>query len=85
MGLGDVTLMAFVGAATGPELALLTVFVGAAIGAVVFILVVAPVAKLRRREMPQVPFGVFLAPAALVTLLFGRQMVAAYLTYLAGA
>ena len=41
---GDVTLMAFVGAATGPELALLTVFVGATIGAIVFILVVAPVA-----------------------------------------
>jgi prepilin signal peptidase PulO-like enzyme (type II secretory pathway) len=32
-----------------------------------------------------VPFGVFLSPAALVTLLYGRQMVAAYLTYLAAA
>lgn len=85
MGFGDVTLMAFVGAATGPELALLTVFVGATIGAVVFLAIVVPFAKLRRREMPQVPFGVFLAPAALVTLLYGRQMVAAYLTYLASA
>jgi leader peptidase (prepilin peptidase)/N-methyltransferase len=85
MGFGDVTLMAFIGAAIGPELALLTVFVGAAIGAVVFLAVVVPVARLRRREMPQVPFGVFLAPAALVTLLYGRQMVAAYLTYLVGA
>ncbi|MFL5561661.1 MAG: prepilin peptidase [Gemmatimonadaceae bacterium] len=84
MGFGDVTLMAFIGAAIGPELALLTVFVGAAIGAVVFLAVVVPVTRLRRREMPQVPFGVFLAPAALVTLLYGRQMVAAYLTYLVG-
>ena len=84
MGFGDVTLMAFIGAAIGPELALLTVFVGAAIGAVVFLAVVVPMARLRRREMPQVPFGVFLAPAALVTLLYGRQMVAAYLTYLVG-
>ena len=85
MGFGDVTLMAFIGAAVGPELALLTVFVGAAIGAVVFLALVVPVSKLRGKEMPQVPFGVFLSPAALVTLLYGRQMVAAYLTYLAGA
>jgi leader peptidase (prepilin peptidase)/N-methyltransferase len=85
MGFGDVTLMAFIGAAVGPELALLTVFVGAAIGAVVFLAVIAPIAKGRGKEMPQVPFGVFLSPAALVTLLYGRQMVAAYLTYLAGA
>jgi leader peptidase (prepilin peptidase)/N-methyltransferase len=85
MGFGDVTLMAFIGAAVGPELALLTVFVGAAIGAVIFLAVVVPVARLRKKEMPQVPFGVFLSPAALVTLLYGRQMVAAYLTYLAAA
>ena len=85
MGFGDVTLMAFIGAALGPELALLTVFVGAAIGAVVFVAVVLPVAKLRRTELPQVPFGVFLAPAAMVTLLWGRRLVDAYLTYLAGA
>lgn len=85
MGFGDVTLMAFIGAAVGPELSLLTVFVGAAIGSVVFLAAVAPIAKLRGRAMPQVPFGVFLSPAAVVTLLYGRQMIAAYLTYLAGA
>jgi len=33
MGLGDVTLMAFVGAALGPSRALITVFVGATLGA----------------------------------------------------
>lgn len=85
MGFGDVTLMAFIGAAVGPELSLLTVFVGAAIGAVVFLALVVPLSKLRGKEMPQVPFGVFLSPAALVTLLYGRRIVAAYLTYLAGA
>ena len=84
MGFGDVTLMAFIGAAVGPELALLTVFVGAAIGAVVFVGIVVPIIKVRHRELPQVPFGVFLAPAALVTLLYGRRMVDAYFTYLAG-
>lgn len=85
MGDGDITLMAFIGAAVGPQLSLLTVFLGAAIGAFVFIVLVLPVSKLRGKEMPQVPFGVFLSPAALVTLLYGRQMIAAYLTYLAGA
>lgn len=85
MGFGDVTLMAFIGAAIGPELSLLTVFVGATLGAVAFLAIVLPIAKMRRRELPQVPFGVFLAPAALVTLLYGRRIIDLYLAYLAGA
>ncbi|HET9683275.1 MAG TPA: prepilin peptidase, partial [Gemmatimonadaceae bacterium] len=48
MGMGDMTLMAFVGAALGPARALATVFVGATLGAVVFLAVVYPVAFLRR-------------------------------------
>lgn len=91
MGMGDMTLMAFVGAVVGPNRALLTVFVGAAIGAGAFILVVYPVAWFRRDrrmeqgelplgptpfEPPLVPFGVFLAPAALVTLLWGNAVFA---------
>ncbi|HEX8724296.1 MAG TPA: prepilin peptidase [Gemmatimonadaceae bacterium] len=91
MGMGDMTLMAFVGAVVGPNRALLTVFVGAAIGAAAFILVVYPVAWFRRDrrmeqgelplgptpfEPPLVPFGVFLAPAALVTLLWGNAVFA---------
>ncbi len=86
MGMGDMTLMAFVGAALGPSRALATVFLGATLGAVVFLVVVYPVAMLRRgrtstqhelplgqvpMEMPLVPFGVFLAPAAALMLLFG--------------
>jgi len=84
MGFGDVTLMAVVGAAVGPERALLTVFVGAALAAVTFPLLVYPVAWLRARsqgipfEPPLVPFGVFLAPAALLTLLWGTRAIAWY-------
>ena len=123
MGFGDVTLMAMIGAALGPELALLTVFVGAAIGAVAFVFVVLPVTRLRdaaspvvaaapaaafaadrgdvdllqsdtategdatvdAHGMPHVPFGVFLAPAALVTLLYGRHLIDIYLAYMVGA
>jgi leader peptidase (prepilin peptidase)/N-methyltransferase len=86
MGFGDVTLMAVVGAAVGPRRALLTVFVGAALGAVTFLGVVLPVTWLRRRqaavpfETPLVPFGVFLAPAALLTLLYGDQIIRWYLS-----
>jgi leader peptidase (prepilin peptidase) / N-methyltransferase len=90
MGFGDVTLMAVVGAALGPARTLLTVFVGAAVGAVVFIVIVAPAVWVRRRRtggapapLPLVPFGVFLAPAALITLLKGDVAIAWYLSHLA--
>lgn len=91
MGLGDVTLMAFVGAALGPTKALITVFLGAMLGAVAFGLIVIPVAMVRRGssreqtelalgstpfETPLVPFGVFLAPAALLTLFWGDALLA---------
>ena len=86
MGLGDVTLMAFAGAALGPSRAIVTVFAGALLGAVTFVAVVIPVSRVRQAgyreqtelalgsssfDAPLVPFGVFLAPAALVTLLWG--------------
>ncbi len=102
MGLGDVTLMAFVGAALGPTRALLTVFVGATLAAVVFLGIVYPVIALTRHSRPRrrgphqtelalggrngsaatpfdaplVPFGVFLAPAAMLTLLWGDALLA---------
>lgn len=98
MGFGDVTLMAVVGAAVGPWRAMLTVFVGAALAAVIFLLVVIPIVRLRARravpapavnaagaddeeasDLPQVPFGVFLAPAALLTLLWGTELLNWYL------
>ena len=54
MGMGDMTLMAFVGAALGPSRAIATVFVGATIGAVAFLAIVYPIAMLRRgRVTPQ--------------------------------
>ncbi len=92
MGMGDVTLMAFVGAALGRSRAIVTVFAGALLGAVAFVAIVYPVARARQGgfrgtaqtelalggggfEAPLVPFGVFLAPAALVTLLWGDMML----------
>ena len=92
MGMGDMTLMAFVGAALGPSRALATVFVGATLGAVIFLAIVYPIAFLRRGRvapqtelalgapdselaLPLVPFGVFLAPAAVIMLFFGDELL----------
>ncbi len=87
MGQGDITLMAMIGAMVGPGRSILTLFLGAAIGALVFLLLVLPVAAARAKragtefEPPLVPFGVFLAPAGLVALLWGDAMIAAYLSF----
>lgn len=86
MGQGDVTLMAFVGAMVGPGRALLVVFVAAALASVAFLALVAPVTWLKAKrdgtefELPLVPFGVFLAPAGLLTLLWGDALISWYLT-----
>lgn len=90
MGFGDETLMAFVGAAIGPTRALLTVVGGAFLGAVAFLLIVGPIVAVRARRrgeefaFPDVPFGVFLAPAALLALLWGESLVAWYLEHALG-
>ena len=87
MGFGDTTLMAVVGAALGPERALLTIITGAAVGALLFLAVVAPVVWVRSRRtgeefaFPDVPFGVFLAPAAMLALLWGDRLIATYMQY----
>jgi leader peptidase (prepilin peptidase)/N-methyltransferase len=87
MGFGDTTLMAVVGAALGPEKALLTIIAGAAVGAVFFLVIVAPIVWLKARRageefaFPDVPFGVFLAPAALLTLLWGDRLIAWYIQH----
>lgn len=81
MGFGDVTLMAMVGAHLGIGRTFLTVFFGAALGAVIFLLVVFPIGYVRSRragvefDAPLVPFGVFLAPAAMIALLWGGPLI----------
>ena len=93
MGFGDVTLMAVIGAALGPQRALLTIFIGAALGVVVFVAVVIPVGRVRAHgagpdgsgdtglaALPLVPFGVFLAPASVVALFYGDVLIQWYFT-----
>jgi leader peptidase (prepilin peptidase)/N-methyltransferase len=93
MGLGDVTLMAFVGGALGPQRAIITVFLGAVLGMLAWVLIIAPLTWMRRTPargaqtelalgsaavvVPLVPFGVFLAPAAVINLLWGEALMRA--------
>ena len=95
MGFGDVTLMAVVGAAVGPARSLLTIFIAAVLAPIVLLGIVYPLSAgglatdkgqtelaleagggWRKRELP---FGVFLAPAALIALLHGDLIIAWYL------
>lgn len=79
MGLGDVKMMAMVGAFAGPFGVLLTIFAGSLVGAVVGILLI----PLRGGSLQDtLPFGCFLAPAALAALLVGQRVAAAYLSML---
>jgi leader peptidase (prepilin peptidase)/N-methyltransferase len=76
MGLGDVKMMAMVGAFTGPKGVLFTLFVASLLGAVVGLALI----PLRGRTLKDaLPFGCFLAPAAFAALVVGRQAVEMYL------
>lgn len=81
MGMGDVKMMAMVGAFAGPQGVLFTLFAGSLTGAVVGVLLI----PLRGRTLRDtLPFGCFLAPSALAALLFGRPVIQAYLRLLGG-
>lgn len=74
MGYGDAKLLAVVGALLGWRAVVFTLFGGAFLGA--FIAIPILVAQRRRVVGFEVPFGPFLAAAALVYLVFGRDLLA---------
>ncbi len=76
IGFGDVKLMALIGLATGPRLVLLSLTLGAILGGLVGIFLLS--LKLKNRQEP-LPFGSFLAIAALLTLLWGNDILNWYL------
>jgi leader peptidase (prepilin peptidase)/N-methyltransferase len=76
MGWGDVKLAALIGLATGFPLVFLAIIMAAILGGIVAVALLA--AKKRgRRQM--IPFGPFLAVAAMVTLLWGSHILSWYL------
>jgi leader peptidase (prepilin peptidase)/N-methyltransferase len=76
MGFGDVKLAALIGLATGFPLTLLAVTMGAILGGLTAIILLA---TKKRGRKEAIPFGPFLAVAAMVTLVWGNNIVNWYL------
>jgi len=76
MGWGDVKLAALIGLATGFPMVFVAIIMAAILGGIVAVALL--IARKRgRREM--IPFGPFLAVAAMVTLLWGSNILSWYL------
>ena len=76
LGLGDVTMMLLVGVFLGWQKTLLTLILASVTGAVVGILLIL----IKKKNMQySLPFGTFLAPAAWAALVWGDQIISAYL------
>lgn len=76
MGGGDVKMAAMLGAFLGWEKVLLVFMASAVIGLVVSVALMAFSAKLRRTRV--VPFGPFIALAAVLAIIWGDKLVALY-------
>jgi len=76
MGWGDVKLAALIGLATGFPLVFLAIIMGTILGGIV---AVALVITKKRKRRDTIPLGPFLALAAMVTLLWGSNILNWYL------
>jgi leader peptidase (prepilin peptidase)/N-methyltransferase len=76
MGWGDVKLAALIGLATGFPMVFVAIIMAAILGGVVAVVLLVT-RRRGRREM--IPFGPFLAVAAMVTLLWGSNILSWYL------
>lgn len=77
MGLGDVKMMAAVGALLGWRLTLLSIFLGAFSGALI-----GAVLVMRQKDKDlqmQIPFGIFLGIGTIASLLFGDRLISWYI------
>ena len=76
LGMGDVKMMAFVGAFIGWQLALLTIFAGALLGTLVSV----PLILFRKMNLQsKLAFGVFLGIGAALSLFYGLPFLSWYL------
>jgi len=75
MGLGDVKMMAMVGAFLGLKRTLLTILAASLIGSIVGLAIIA---LWRKGSDYELPFGTFLGGAALLVLYFGGPLLEWY-------
>lgn len=73
MGFGDVTLMGVIGAFLGLKLAMLTIFLGCMAGSVIGVIFIY--AAQGGDTKYELPFGSFLAPCALFSVFWGREIL----------
>ena len=77
LGLGDVTMMLFIGAYLGWRQAFFTLILASFVGALVGIFFIL----YKKKDFQySLPFGTFLAPAAFAALLWGERIINAYLS-----
>jgi leader peptidase (prepilin peptidase)/N-methyltransferase len=81
MGLGDVKMMAAVGAFLGLKRTMMTVLVGSLLGSIIGVLLISLSKKGRDYELP---FGTFLGAGALLVLFFGTPALHWYETLITG-
>lgn len=76
MGLGDVKMMAGVGALLGWRLSFLSIFMGAFSGAIIGIFLIS---RQKDKDLQtQIPFGIFLGIGSVLALLFGEPLIKWY-------
>jgi leader peptidase (prepilin peptidase)/N-methyltransferase len=75
LGFGDIKLMGMVGAFLGMKLALLTIMLGSMMGAIIGLLFIKLCGKDTRYELP---FGSFLGIAAIISALWGHELISNY-------
>ena len=79
LGLGDVKMVAMIGAFLGVPLTLLTLLIGSVLGSVIGLALINLSGRDRSYHMP---FGTFLGFGALVATLFGLDIISRYLAAL---
>ncbi|MBL4762570.1 MAG: prepilin peptidase [Gammaproteobacteria bacterium] len=79
MGYGDFKLLALLGAWLGWHMLPIVILLSSVVGAIVGISMIVILG--RDKNIP-IPFGPYLAAAGWISLLWGEQIMAAYLTYL---
>ncbi len=81
MGFGDIKLMGAIGAFLGYEAAGFTILVGALFGT----LVALPLLCTKKRNLlDRIPFGPYLAAGAITYIFWGKAIIEAYISFLAG-
>lgn len=76
LGMGDVTLMLFIGSFLGLRLCVFTLILASFSGAIIGVAILL----IQKKDLQHaLPFGTFLAPAAYIALIWGDSIVTAYL------